>query len=222
MIVITLALAVVAAGLWLVVLHRRLRALAGQAITDPLTGVFNRRQFETSLVAAIERHRRMREPASLLVFDVDRFKDINDALGHHAGDRVLKGLAGLAAQRVRKLDSLFRIGGEEFALLLSSARFPDAVRVAEQLRKRVAAARLIEDGPVSISVGVSELSPDQSADEWVKAADAALYSAKRSGRNRVAGTPPMVTTMGLDGTGDVPVAGDGFRWPASYTGERPA
>jgi diguanylate cyclase (GGDEF)-like protein len=185
-----LAIALVAVAIRILILQRQLRALAGQAVTDPLTGAFNRRQLDVSLAAAMERCRRTGEPVSLLMLDVDRFKEINDAVGHSGGDRVLKGLVPLVAQRARKVDALFRIGGEEFALLLAGATFPDAWRIAEQLRARVAAATLIDGRRVSISIGVSEWSPEDSADAWMHDADAALYHAKRGGRNRVAGTPP--------------------------------
>lgn len=164
--------------------HRR---LAEQAIMDPLTGAFNRRHMDVCLTTAIERRNRTGEPASLLLFDIDRFKDINDALGHVAGDDVLKALVGLVAGRARKLDVLFRIGGEEFALLLSGAKFADALSVAEDLRSLVEHAELIEGRAVSISVGVSELGEGQSAHGWLEEADAALYLAKQGGRNRVVG-----------------------------------
>jgi diguanylate cyclase (GGDEF)-like protein len=175
------------AGIRAAVLERRVRALEEQAITDPLTGAFNRRQMHTTLAAAVERRRRSGEHAALLMFDIDRFKDINDALGHAEGDRVLKSLVALVGQRVRKVDALFRAGGEEFVLLLSGTRFADALSVAEDLRRLVQDARLVAGAHVSISIGVVELAHEQSASDWIEEADAALYRAKRAGRNRVAG-----------------------------------
>jgi len=169
------------------VLQLRIRALEEQAITDPLTGAFNRRQMHATLTAAVERRRRSGERAALLMFDIDRFKDINDALGHAEGDRVLKSLVALVGQRVRKVDALFRAGGEEFILLLSGTRFADALSVAEDLRRLVQDARLVSGAHVSISIGVVELAHAQSPSEWIEEADAALYRAKRAGRNRVAG-----------------------------------
>jgi diguanylate cyclase (GGDEF)-like protein len=176
-----------AAGVRIAILHGRLRTLEEQAITDPLTGAFNRRHMDSRLAAAIDRRTRTGERASLILFDVDRFKDINDAVGHVEGDRVLKGLVTLVAQRQRKLDALFRVGGEEFALLLAGARFSDALHVAEDLRAQVAQSGLAGARQVSISAGVSELRPGQCARDWVEEVDAALYHAKRAGRNRVAG-----------------------------------
>ncbi len=177
------ALAVIRVAL----LQRRVRVLEEQAITDPLTGAFNRRHMHTTLASAIERRRRSNERAALLMFDIDRFKDINDALGHAEGDRVLKSLVALIGQRVRKVDALFRAGGEEFVLLLSGTRFADALVVAEDLRRLVQDARLVAGAHVSISIGVVELAQEQTASDWIEEADAALYRAKRAGRNRVAG-----------------------------------
>jgi diguanylate cyclase (GGDEF)-like protein len=175
------------AAIRVAILQRRVRALEGETITDPLTGAFNRRHMHDMLTTVVERRRRHGERASLLLFDVDRFKRINDALGHGEGDRVLKTLVALIGQRMRKVDALFRAGGEEFALLLTGAKFPDALDVAEDIRRVVHDAGLVPGRQVSISVGVVELAPEQSVADWFAEADAALYRAKRAGRNRVAG-----------------------------------
>jgi diguanylate cyclase len=161
--------------------------LEDEAITDPLTGAFNRRHLDACLAMALERRNRTAEPASLLLFDIDHFKTINDSLGHPAGDDVLRAVVRLVGGRMRTLDVLFRVGGEEFALLLSAARYDDALVVAEDLRLLIAQADLLPRGGVSISVGVGELQMGQSAHGWLAEADAALYRAKRGGRNRVAG-----------------------------------
>jgi diguanylate cyclase (GGDEF)-like protein len=168
-------------------LRKRVRELEEQTITDPLTGAFNRRHLHRILITAIERRRRSGERASLVLFDIDRFKDVNDTLGHGEGDRILKALVALIEQRFRRLDALFRVGGEEFILLLTGARLVDATAIAEELRRLVQDARLVAGWEVSISLGVAELAPEQSIDEWIAEADAALYRAKRSGRNRVSG-----------------------------------
>jgi diguanylate cyclase (GGDEF)-like protein len=185
-----LLLSVVAAAIAAVrvaVLEARLRSLREQAVTDPLTGAFNRRQMYIALSAAVERRHRAGERASILLVDVDRFKDVNDAFGHAEGDRVLKALVTLVSQRFRKLDFLFRAGGEEFLLLLSGTRFADAFAVAEELRALVIDAELVPEWQLSISVGVAELALGDTVDGWLEEADAALYRAKRAGRNRVAG-----------------------------------
>jgi len=186
MIVILLGLA--AAAAWrIIVLQRRVRRLTAQAVTDPLTGAFNRRQMYPALDAAVERRHRSLEPASILLIDVDRFKEVNDLFGHAAGDRVLVALVGVIERRFRKLDMIFRAGGEEFVLLLAGARLADAFAVAEELRTLVLEARPLPGWPLSISVGVAEVAPHQSVEAWLEDADAALYRAKRAGRNRVAG-----------------------------------
>ena len=181
------AIIILAAGLTIAALVDRLRQLERQAVTDPLTGAFNRRHYEHCLRTAIERRTRFREPASLVVFDVDRFKDINDRFGHTSGDAVLKALVVIIRRRARSLDLLFRTGGEEFALVLSGARLDEAIGFAEEFRASVAASRLLNGHVVSISVGVSELRHGQSPLEWLMEADLALYHAKDAGRNRVVG-----------------------------------
>lgn len=182
-----LVTALAATGIRVAILQNRVRTLAEQAITDPLTGAFNRRHMDQILATVVERRRRSGERASLLLLDVDRFKEINDSLGHDEGDRVLKTLVALIGQRMRKVDTLFRTGGEEFALLLSGAKFADALSVGEQIRRVVQDARLVAGRQVSISIGVVELGYEQSSADWLAEADAALYRAKGAGRNCVAG-----------------------------------
>jgi diguanylate cyclase (GGDEF)-like protein len=122
--------AAVAAVRRLLTLQARVRALEQQTITDPLTGAFNRRHMHEVLVTVVERHRRDGDPASLLLIDVDEFKSLNDAAGHAEGDRVLQAVAALAQRRLRRIDALFRFGGDEFVVLLAGARPADARRIA--------------------------------------------------------------------------------------------
>jgi diguanylate cyclase (GGDEF)-like protein len=159
--------------------------LRDQVITDPLTGVFNRRH----LVEQLEVGQSPSPPAALLVIDVDRFKSINDRFGHEAGDAVLTGLVNLVRRTVRAGDVLFRMGGDEFLLYLPDASEAGALRVAEQLRASVTTAALLKQDPVTVSIGVAELQEGDSLDAWIRRADAALYEAKRAGRNRVARPP---------------------------------
>jgi diguanylate cyclase (GGDEF)-like protein len=161
------------------------RRLLDLAITDPLTGAFNRRHMESRLGEAIERNGRAGARASLLVLDIDHFKRVNDQFGHEAGDRVLKGVVALVDGNSRKLDSIFRMGGEEFLLLLPDTGETDALKVAEHLRSLIAGSRLLKARPVTVSIGLSELQPGADLDAWIKRADDALYSAKAAGRNRV-------------------------------------
>ena len=202
---IVLVVTAAAAGARVAVLHGRLRALQEQAVTDPLTGAFNRRQLDLSLSAAVERRRRTGERVSLLLIDIDRFKDVNDAFGHAEGDRVLQALVALLERRFRQLDLIFRAGGEEFVLLLPGTRFNDAFAVAEELRALVLDAGLLPDWELSISVGVAELAIEQSARAWIDEADNALYRAKRAGRNRVAGRPSTRELPAAAATVPVPV-----------------
>jgi diguanylate cyclase (GGDEF)-like protein len=181
----TLTLTIILANIVLSIisdLHRRLMA---QAIVDPLTGAFNRRHMERCVDDAIERQRRGSASASVLLIDIDHFKRINDQLGHAAGDGVLKAIVSLIRKRARKLDLLFRIGGEEFMLLLPDTREADAAAVAEELRRSIAESPLQGSQPVTASIGVSELHPGESLDSWMKRADDAMYAAKKAGRDRV-------------------------------------
>ena len=181
----TLTLTIIFANIVLSIIVDLHRRLLDQAIVDPLTGVFNRRYMERSLSDAIERLRRNSTPTSLLLIDVDGFKSINDQFGHAKGDSVLKEIVSLIAKRSRKLDLLFRIGGEEFMLLLPDTKEAAAAVVAEQLRASIAESRLLDDRQLTVSIGVSELQPGESPDSWMKHADDALYAAKKAGRNRV-------------------------------------
>lgn len=161
------------------------RRLVQQAITDPLTGAFNRRHMETRLAEALESGRRREAPAALLLIDIDHFKRINDEHGHKAGDHVLKGLVALLRNRSRKVDHLFRMGGEEFVLLLPDTTESDAMVVAEELRQAIAQSSLLDGRPVTASIGVGGVQPEDSAESWIKETDAAMYAAKEAGRNRV-------------------------------------
>jgi diguanylate cyclase (GGDEF)-like protein len=188
---VTLTLTIILVNIVLSIIGDLHRRLLDQAIVDPLTGVFNRRHMERCLSDAIERQRRNSAPTSLLLIDVDRFKSINDQHGHAKGDSVLKGIVSLVVKRSRKLDLLFRIGGEEFMLLLPDTQEAAAAVVAEQLRASIAEAPLLDGGQLTVSIGVGELHPGESLDSWMKHADDALYAAKKAGRNRVvcAGLP---------------------------------
>jgi diguanylate cyclase (GGDEF)-like protein len=182
---VTLTLTIILANIVLSIIGDLHRRLMDQAIVDPLTGAFNRRHMERCVDDVIERQRRSSAPAVVLLIDIDHFKRINDQLGHAKGDSVLKAIVSLIRKRARKLDLLFRIGGEEFMLLLPDTREADAAAVAEQLRAAIAESALLEGRPVTASIGVSELHPGESLDSWMKRADDAMYAAKKAGRDRV-------------------------------------
>lgn len=120
-----------------------------------------------------------------MLIDIDHFKKVNDDLGHDAGDRVLKALVLLIKNRSRKLDRLFRMGGEEFLLLLPDTPAAAAMVQAENLRVRIAEGNLLKNRPVTVSIGVADIQRDLTQEGWVKIADNALYKAKEAGRNRV-------------------------------------
>jgi len=200
---VTLTMTIVVINIILNIITDLQRRLLDQAITDPLTGAFNRRHMDSCLGDAIERNRRSGSPASLLLIDIDHFKAINDRFGHEAGDRVLKRLVTLISKRSRRLDLLFRMGGEEFLLFLSDTRSVDAMKLAENLRLSVAKSKLLGDWPLSVSIGVSELRRGGSLESWIKDADNALYVAKETGRNRVVcaesiSQPPESATQKVD------------------------
>jgi len=161
------------------------RRLVEQAITDPLTGAFNRRHMQERLAEALESGRRRPPPPSALVIDIDHFKRVNDDHGHKAGDAVLQGLVALIRKRARAVDLLFRMGGEEFALLLPDTPESDAFIVADNLRTAIAETPLVDGLSVTVSIGVGEARPGDTVESWIKDTDAALYAAKRAGRNTV-------------------------------------
>ena len=159
------------------------------SIHDPLTGVFNRRYFDSHLEEEWSRAIRSGSPVALLMADIDHFKRYNDTLGHVAGDRTLKRVADLMNQQLtRTTDFVARYGGEEFAAVLFETSLEGAVHVAERIRARIQQAELGEASvPVTISIGVAVMVPTADAvmSTVVEAADGALYTAKRKGRNRV-------------------------------------
>ncbi len=159
--------------------------LSRLAVHDPLTNALNRRQLYIYLTEAIEETKRDFGPASLLLLDIDHFKEVNDAHGHEAGDDVLKEMVNMLHQRQRRLDHIFRIGGEEFLILLRNTELQHAITTAESLRKHVEENELISGQTLTVSLGVAEYKVGESSNEWLARADANLYEAKNLGRNRV-------------------------------------
>jgi diguanylate cyclase (GGDEF)-like protein/PAS domain S-box-containing protein len=160
------------------------RALHAMAYQDALTGLQNRRAFDERLRAEIVRARRYREVFSLLLLDIDRFKAINDTHGHDVGDQVLRTLAQMLGQRIRRADGLARWGGEEFTLLLPRTDAEGARQFAEQLRGAVAQSRFPRVGRLTISIGIARFAPNDSVDTLFRRVDQALYAAKAQGRDR--------------------------------------
>ncbi len=181
----TLLLTIIMINIVLNVIASLHRTLANQALTDPLTGCFNRRCMEQNLDVLVAGAGRHPISATVLMIDVDHFKPINDDYGHDRGDLVLQQIVRIAGARMRRGERLFRWGGEEFLLLLEQTGADGAMVVAEDIRARVEAAEILAERRVTVSIGVAQFQPGQNADEWIKAADAALYRAKAAGRNRV-------------------------------------
>jgi len=154
---------------------------------DYLTGAATRRGFFLEMEKAISRFVRNHRPSSLLVFDIDHFKVVNDRYGHPAGDAVLKSLSERIASLLRTSDVLGRLGGEEFGILLMDATLDQAVKSAERFRRGIEEFVVEHDPPLQVtaSFGVAELDADLLLGErWLARADAGLYEAKRTGRNR--------------------------------------
>ncbi|MCX7597240.1 MAG: GGDEF domain-containing protein, partial [Armatimonadetes bacterium] len=170
----------------LVRLREREKELERLATTDELTGLYNRRIFFERLVAEMDRHLRYGRPLALLVIDLDNFKQINDTYGHQVGDQVLAALGQVLREYVRTTDTVARYGGEEFAVLVPETHLEGAAVAAERLRQCVQAATLAPV-PMTVSIGVAAVPPClPDPDALMAAADAALYQAKRTGKNRVA------------------------------------
>jgi diguanylate cyclase (GGDEF)-like protein len=158
--------------------------LKDESMSDKLTGIGNRAAFDKRLTVEVYRAKRYRAPLSLLMIDVDRFKDFNDAYGHQAGDAVLQKVAATLSG-VRPSDFVARYGGEEFAIILPTTSAEEACNLAERIRTLVSKT-VSSHRQVTVSIGVSTLTPETSeSDLLIAAADKSLYAAKRQGRNQV-------------------------------------
>lgn len=157
--------------------------LVEQTRTDPLTGLPNRRAFSVALAAAMEQTRAAGQPLSVALLDVDHFKTVNDVHGHDQGDVVLRELSALLRAHVAGAGTIARYGGEEFVLLLPNVDLLQARVQCEYLRQSVAVMTIAL--PVTVSIGVATLHPQESVDAVIKRADQALYAAKRGGRDQV-------------------------------------
>jgi len=170
--------------------YGELRKFERHATTDALTGLGNRHSMEESFPREIGRCVKDEEPVSLIMIDVDNFKDFNDKFGHIAGDRALAAVSRILRKQFRPRDVLVRYGGDEFAVLLPQVGEDTAMTIADRVRALVSGTT--GDGsdslitiPVRISMGVAEMHPDSSLDNLIRAADAALYRAKHAGRDKV-------------------------------------
>lgn len=165
------------------------------SVTDPLTGVYNRRYLMATMEKELGRSRRYKRGLSLALCDVDHFKRVNDQHGHRAGDEVLKGLTRMLSSGIRaKVDWMARYGGEEFAIVMPECDLPEATRAMERLRQQVEQTPMVFEKraiPVTVSMGIASLDVAHAAgvslDDMLDLADLCLYECKHAGRNRVLG-----------------------------------
>ena len=159
------------------------------AITDGLTKLYNSRHFYNQLKIEVDRSNRYRHPLSLLLLDIDHFKDYNDAYGHLEGDKVLIRIGQKIKACLRMMDSAYRYGGEEFTVILPETSGQEAVTVADRIRRSVADEKMLPGSGVSIevtiSIGVTEYNFKEDLVDFIQRADKAMYTSKDTGRNRV-------------------------------------
>ena len=176
------------------------------AFTDHLTGLANRRRFERQLEREVARVERFERPFTLLMIDIDNFKNLNDNFGHDAGDEAIRRLSKVLREGTRGIDLAARIGGEEFAVLLVETSKEGGSEVAERLRAAIKSLEIPQAGHITASFGVAECPRDaQTAADILKAADVALYEAKRNGRDQVVALESLRSNSAAAGD----VQGDG-------------
>jgi diguanylate cyclase (GGDEF)-like protein len=161
------------------------KKLEYHAANDSLTGVLNRYSFEQILDVELQRSLRFGRKFSVIYFDIDKFKKINDSHGHHVGDTVLIELAELVRSSIRKIDTIARIGGEEFSIIVPEVEMSDAYKMAEKIRKNIEHHDFSIGKKITASFGVSEYNTSMRKEDLLWQADKAMYKAKQHGRNRV-------------------------------------
>ncbi len=172
-------------------LRSKLDDVRKESLTDPLTGIPNRKAFDVEIKDAIQQARVSNEPLTLLMCDIDHFKAFNDRWGHTTGDQVLRLVGQCLSENVKGRDTAARYGGEEFAVVLRNTQLANAVNLANQIRLFVERKKLVKKstgdilGTISISIGAAELAPDDTLMSFVQRADTCLYAAKGAGRNCV-------------------------------------
>ncbi|MGH6989868.1 MAG: GGDEF domain-containing protein [Stellaceae bacterium] len=191
-------------------LQVNLETVRTESLTDPLTQLANRKFFDVTLEEAIADARAKNEPLSLMMTDIDHFKNFNDSYGHLTGDQVLRLVATAVRNNVKGQDAAARYGGEEFAIVLPNTVLRSAITVADHIRRAVMTKELMKRstgehlGRVTISIGVATLHKSDTPQTLIERTDACLYSAKRHGRNRVMSeTDPEVTAAGAPATAQV-------------------
>ena len=166
-------------------IYRQHFKLKKQAVLDPLTRLYNRFLLQDSLEHAVSKNRRSGIPVSLLMLDLDHFKAVNDEFGHDMGDKVLKAVGGILSHNFRVSDMPFRIGGEEFLIILYDTDSEGCLEVAGKLQREIEHLSILPDRSITASIGISTLVPGMDREAWLKQCDKNLYRAKKSGRNCV-------------------------------------
>ena len=177
-------------------LKAKLDDVRKESLTDPLTGIHNRKAFDQELAEAVDLARKGGEPLSLFMCDIDHFKVFNDTWGHQTGDQVLRLVGHCLSENVKGRDTAARYGGEEFAVILRQTGLESAVSLANQIRSNVESKKLVKRstgdilGTITISIGVAQLGLGEPPSSLIQRADACLYAAKNAGRNRVMSEAP--------------------------------
>lgn len=172
-------------------LQQELESARREALIDPLTGIYNRRGFEIQMQAMLAESSAADKGLCMLMLDIDHFKNINDSYGHLFGDRVICALANTLKSKIKGQDSVARLGGEEFAVLLPETTLQGASAVAEHIRTSIERGRIRRPnsqeqmGGITVSIGIADYRSDISPVEWMDRADKALYISKENGRNRI-------------------------------------
>ena len=185
-------------------LHRHLEAVRTESLTDPLTTLANRKHFDASIAALVKETHQKAEPLSLVLADIDHFKNFNDTFGHLIGDQVLRLVALALKDNVKGQDVAARFGGEEFAVILPGTSLRQATTVGEHIRRAVMGKELMKRstgenlGRITISIGVASLHRGETVAALIERADNCLYAAKRNGRNRViCEVDPEITALNV-------------------------
>lgn len=182
---VTIALICIFAFLFALTVDRMSKELKELSLLDDLTNTNNRRAFSEKVDELISLYNRVTHDVSLIYFDIDHFKEVNDKAGHSTGDEVLLKISKLIKSRLRITDSLYRLGGDEFVIVAEGTNQHDASLLAEELRQSVSRLKVRKASPITISMGVAQLRHEDSVDSWISRADNALYKAKESGRNSI-------------------------------------
>jgi diguanylate cyclase len=167
--------------------HQHTQTLERKVVLDPLTGIHNRRAYERRIMEELHRFQRYQQRFSLILFDVDHFKSVNDRYGHNAGDRCLREIVKRVEPTLRKSDFMARYGGEEFIIILPGTTKQGGFETAERLRRLVEKTRFVYKGehiPITISLGVTEAGSDDTGETLFERVDMAMYAAKEAGRNQ--------------------------------------